>query len=94
MQTLFLITLINFKTTPPFYMETSADLSTEFAEIYDVKFPAVLRFFSLIFWDYIGYLLPNFSTFSKIERLERAGVFIPKLNLAHPNFPISEDRAS
>ena len=38
----------------------SADLSTEFAEINDVKFPVVLRFFSSISCSYVVRPLPNF----------------------------------
>ena len=114
MHTLFLATLINFKTRPQSCTETSADLSTEFAELYDVKFPAVLRFFSSISSSYIACPLPNFSRsrrpnawsaqechsqtkpgsskFAKLcktERLEHAGVFTPKLNMALPNLPSS-----
>jgi hypothetical protein len=89
MHILFLVTLVDFKTRPQSYTETSADLSTEFAELYDIKFPAVLQFFSSICWRYIACPLQNFPRSPRPNAWSAQEFSLQNQNLALPNLPSS-----
>jgi hypothetical protein len=70
-----------------FFIETSVHLSSEFADLGDMKFPFVLWRFLLIGWDYTEWSFLKLPLFLETVSLEHTGVLVPELILAVQTAP-------